>query len=265
MTMQTFVTIHDQDLVLAIEADRGRFAGLDTTYLFVGPRPVDRILHLGERLVVAREYPGNIERWPHLYDFTGWWVLADYGIIRSDTVLMLQYDMAAGVLDLEAQIAAALAPPPAPPVPPELLGASIVLPLAPSMVAFACGHRSAGNWMLMLDGFEPVFTAGLAARDAAPPPPDFEEWPTTQGTAWRTSAFVSFMRWVRPILDVWAPDMWAGHHAERSVYAWLRHTGRTWAHLPGVVLHEHRDCHGTCALMNGQADVHAQRAASFGV
>jgi hypothetical protein len=263
VTIQTFVTVHDQALIEECEAD-GRFAGLDWTYLFVGPRSVDRIDRAHVPVVVAREHADNIEHWPHLYDFTGWWVLANHDLIQTDRVIFLQYDMRPSVPDLEEQVAAALDGPELGPLPPELLGATIVKRPAPAMAAFTCGHRSANNWMLLLDGFEQAFRTGLEARYAPMPPADFEEWPSTQGTAWRTADFRRFMAWVRPMLDVWAGNQWAGHLAERSVYAWLRHTGASWASLPGVIHHDHGDCHGTCARMAGDLATADARASTFG-
>lgn len=243
MTIQTFVTIHDQDLIEACEAE-GRFAALgDVTYLFVGPRPVDRVPS-DAKVVVCRDYFGNIEHFPTLYDFTGWWVLAFHGLITADRVILIQYDMRPTDTNLERDASEYLE--------------------GHDVAAFTAGHRSAHNWMLLLDGFERAFRAGLDNRLADMPPADFEEWPTTQGTAWRTAAFTEFMLWVRPMLGVWAEDVWAGHLAERSVYAWVRATNHRWAHMPGAIVHDHGDCHGTCARMAGDLVTADAKASTFG-
>jgi hypothetical protein len=72
------------------------------------------------------------------------------------------------------------------------------------------------------------------------------------------------MEWVTPLFDFWADNVWAGHLMERMPKAWLVATGQLEAYLPGVVVHEGRDCHGTCALMAGRANEYYERLETFG-
>lgn len=241
------MTVHDWPLIEACEQS-GQFGTLPRSYVFVGPRPVDRLVGwTPPRVLVARDYDPNYERFPSFYDFTGWFVLARHGLVRSERILTLQYDM--HVADPVGLASAAIA----------------ALDAAPGPVAMVAGHRSAGNWMLLLAGFEATFNAGMAAIGIDPAAfPPFEEWPTTQGMAWRRDELVEFMAWFEPLFEVWAGDVWAGHLAERSVWAWMMSTGRGPRWLGGYVVHEGRDVHGTCSLMAGRADVHAERAATFG-
>lgn len=244
MTVEALITIHDQDLLLERE-EEGRFAGLSRTWLFVGRRPVDWVPH-NVKLHVSRDWSPNYERYPAFYDFTGWWTASFPTVIRAEHVICLQDDMT--VLDerLADRCAA-------------LLGA------APGPVAFTAGHYSARNWMLMINGFAEAFNAGMAAVGVDVGAfPAFEEWPTTQGTAWRTEDLRAFMAWFEPLFTVWADDVWAGHLAERSMWAWMMSRGCPARFLPNVISHEARDLHGTGALMAGMADVHAARAATFG-
>lgn len=242
MTTELLVTIHDQDLILGESA--GRFAGIPATYLFVGPRPVDRIPD-DVNVIVARDHSPNFEHHPQFYDFTGWWAAAHHGLLRGDRLLCLQYDH---------QVPAD----PRPQLDP-------LLDVHP-MVAFVAGHRNAGNFMLGIAGFEDTYRAGLAVVGAPPLDewPAFNQWPSTQGTAWCVDAFVAFMEWVTPLFELWHTDRWAGHLMERMVKAWLVTTDQPEGYLPGAVVHEGRDCHGTCALMAGRSDIHAERAATFG-
>lgn len=239
--LTAYVTVHDAALVAACEA-AGPFASLDIVYLFVGARtPPD-----GVDLVVARDHSPNYEHWPQFYDFTGWYVLAHHGLLRTDRLVTLQYDMT--VTD--------------PTLPERVLA---LLDAGPGPVAFVAGHYSARNWMLALSGFAETFNSGMAVKGVDPNAfPPFEEWPSTQGMAWRRDDFEEFMAWFEPLFPVWADNVWAGHLAERSVWAWMMATGRPARFLPNMVRHDHGDVHGTCALMAGRADVHAAKAATFG-
>jgi hypothetical protein len=238
--VETWVTVHDQDLIAACEAD-GRFAELpDVGYLFVGPRPVEN-LPLGAGILVARDYEPNVEHLPHFYDLTGWHVLARHA--SADHLICVQYDMRPAIPDLAERAVEQLADVP--------------------VVAFTpAGYGP--NWMLLVDGFEQAWRRGMAAVGADPDRwPPFETWPTTAGTAWRREAFVEFLAWFEPLFAAWAGELWAGHLAERSLHAWLCETGRKPGYLAGAIEHGRADIHGTAALMRGERDVYEARDRAF--
>lgn len=245
MTIETLVTIHDQSLIDSCEAEH-RFEHVRPyNYLFVGPRDPGPVGSYSASIIWSAMFDENFEHWPQFYDFTGWWVAAHHKLIGADRLICLQYDH-----QVPADPRPSLDP---------------LLDDHP-MVAFVAGHRAAGNFMLGLGGFEEAYRAGLATVGALPMESwsDFNEWPSTQGTAWRTEALVEFMEWVTPLFELWHDNVWAGHLMERMPKAWLVTTGREPGYLHGAVVHENRDCHGTGALMGGRSDVYAERAATFG-
>lgn len=244
VTVEAYVTIHDQDLLLECEAS-GQFDAISHTYGFVGPRPVDRI-PADVKLVVARDYTPNHEDKPSFYDFTGWHVLAAHDLIDADRIVCLQYDMRISDNEIGARC-------------------SSLLDAAPGPIAFTAGHRLADNWMLLLDGFHRTFDVGMARLGVDQTSwPFFNEWPSTQGMAWRTDEFQAFMMWIEPLFEIWADSVWAGHLMERTVKAWCVTQGVDEQYLGGVMVHENRDCHGTCALMGGRIETYLERTATFG-
>lgn len=244
MTIEAYVTVHDQDLLLECERS-GQFDVVSHTYLFVGPRPVDRI-PADVKVVVARDHLPNFEHYPSFYDFTGWYALARHNLIAAEHVILVQYDMKVNDPAVGERCA-------------KLLDA------APGPVAFTAGHRLADNWMLLIPGFHATYDRGMARLGVDQTTwPFFNEWPCTQGTAWRADEFRRFMLWLEPLFDYWHDDLWAGHLMERTVKAWCAHHGIAEQYLGGVITHENRDCHGTCALMGGRTDDYHQRAATFG-
>ena len=242
MSVQTFVTVHDQDLVLESEAS-GQFAALtNVVYLFVGPRPVDRI-PAGVEMIVARDYTPNHEDLPQFYDFTGWSVLTRHNLIDADHMICLQYDMAVTDPQIENRC-------------------TQLLDQAPGMVAFTAGHKGP-NWMLHIPGFEQAFRQGLAAKSIDfDQLPDFGPFPSTQGTAWRRDTLTEYMEWFDPLFTVFAPEVFAGHLAERTVKVFSTLTYPE-QYLTGVISHAAADCHGTGALMCGNRSLYEARNASF--
>lgn len=244
VTVETFVTIHDQDILLECERS-GRFADVSHTYGFVGPRPVDRI-PADVKMVVARDYTPNVEQWPSYYDFTLWYVLTAHDLIDADQIICLQYDMRINDTAIADRC-------------------SKLLDAEPGPIAFTAGHNLADNWMLLIPGFRETFDAGMSQLGVDQNQwPFFNEWPCTQGTAWRTDTFHTFMRWIEPLFELWQSNLWAGHLMERTVKAWCAHHGIPEQYLGGVITHENQDCHGTCSLMAGRVDDYRARAATFG-
>jgi hypothetical protein len=227
-----------------LEAERtGQFDLLSHTYLFVGHRPVDRI-PADVKVVVARDYSPNVEHLPMFYDFTGWHVLASHELITADHAIMLQYDMWIIDSEIETKVDA-------------------LLDAAPGMVAFNAGYWGP-NWMLHIPGFEEAYRAGLATVGVNPDDfGPFNEWPCTQGTAWRTKTLTEFMIWFAPMFEVFKDHVFAGHLAERTVKAYLAANGIPEQYLLGAIAHEAADMHGTGALMRGDRALYEARNAEF--
>ena len=92
MTAQTFIFVHDQQIVMDyIAADK--FKQLpDVKYCFLGQRPVDQIEHL-DNVIIARNLPDNIEHLPNLVAWTGWYAVLRNGLIYADLVNLFEYDV----------------------------------------------------------------------------------------------------------------------------------------------------------------------------
>ena len=241
--VEAYITVHDQDLLLECERTQ-QFAQLSSyTYLFVGHRPVDRVPdHV--KIIVCRDYEPNIEHWPQLYDFTGWYVLAKHRLIKAQYVICLQYDMHIIHPRLEQRCA-------------DWLWDS------PGIIAFTAGHRLAGNFMLNIAGFEALYSAGLSLKHMNMDTwPDFNEWPSTQGAAWRWNVLIEYMEWLEPMFELFAPNVWAGHLLERTVKAYSVRTTPE-QYMPNVINHKALDCHGTGALMAGNRATYESRNAEF--
>jgi hypothetical protein len=95
MKAQTFIFVHDQYIVLDYLA-AGKFNELpNVKYVFLGQRPSDQIGHLVEmgKVIIARDLPDNIEHYPNLVAWTGWYAIARNGLITADIVNLFEYDV----------------------------------------------------------------------------------------------------------------------------------------------------------------------------
>lgn len=241
--IEAYITIHDQDLLIQCE-EQEQFQALSHTYIFVGPRPVDRIPS-DVKVVVSRDYTPNYEHFPQFYDFTGWFTLAHHNLLTSEYAIMVQYDHYIGVPNAAVRCLEALQ------------GEA-------GVVAFVPGHYD--NWYLQVEGFKEILrTCSLACGvnlpelEAARP---FNQWPSTQGTAWNVDYFKAFMEWVRPIFDLAQSHVLAGHAAERMLNIYTKTTTES-AYLPGLFRHDSKDCHGTSDFMRGEFDSFQSKNRAF--
>jgi hypothetical protein len=95
MKAQTFIFVHDQYIVLDYLA-AGKFNDLpDVKYVFLGQRLSDQIGHLVDmgKVIIARDLPDNIEHYPNLVAWTGWYAIARNGLITADIVNLFEYDV----------------------------------------------------------------------------------------------------------------------------------------------------------------------------
>lgn len=92
MKIQTFIFIHDQDIVLKY-VESGKFQNLpNIKFVFVGSKPINNIKHL-DNLIVCRELPINIEKYPKFTSLTGWYALWKNNLIDSDYINLFEYDL----------------------------------------------------------------------------------------------------------------------------------------------------------------------------
>jgi len=95
MKAQTFIFVHDQYIVLDYLA-AGKFNELpDVKYVFLGQRPSDQIGHLVDmgKVIIARDLLDNIEHYPNLVAWTGWYAITRNGLITADIVNLFEYDV----------------------------------------------------------------------------------------------------------------------------------------------------------------------------
>lgn len=241
--IEAYITIHDQDVLIQCEQS-GQFDNLSHTYIFVGPRPVDRIPP-DVKVIVSRDYVPNYEYLPQFYDFTGWFTLAHHNLISSKYAIMIQYDHYIATPDAAQQCVEALQ------------GDAQV-------VAFVSGFYN--NWYLEVEGFKEILQRCSAACGVNLPELEdekpFNQWPSTQGTAWNVDYFKAFMEWVRPIFDLAHTHVLAGHAAERMLNVYTKITTEA-AYLPGLFRHDSRDCHGTSDYMRGDFDSFKRKNQEF--
>jgi hypothetical protein len=89
---QSFIFVHDQQIILDYIQHK-KFEQLpNLKYVFLGDKPVNQIEHL-DGVIVARNLPDNIEHFPNLTAWSGWYAVSRNKLINSEIVNLFEYDV----------------------------------------------------------------------------------------------------------------------------------------------------------------------------
>jgi len=92
MTKQTFIFVHDQQIILDY-LNVNKFNLLDNlTYIFVGSGDTSKIEDKSN-VIICRNLPINIEEYPKLTSFTGWYAIWKNNLYNSDFIDLFEYDI----------------------------------------------------------------------------------------------------------------------------------------------------------------------------
>lgn len=89
--LSTFIMVHDQDIILDYEKNE-KYKGIDNlNYVFLGNRDIDKLSNI-ENVIVARDLEHNLEQYPNINAFTGWYALWKNNLIQTKYVNLFEYD-----------------------------------------------------------------------------------------------------------------------------------------------------------------------------
>lgn len=92
MTTQTFIFVHDQNIILDY-LNVNKFNNLDNlTYMFLGSGDTSKIKDL-PNVIISRELPINIEEYPKLTSFSGWYSIWKNNLYTGDFINLFEYDI----------------------------------------------------------------------------------------------------------------------------------------------------------------------------
>lgn len=92
MDIQSFIFVHNQDIILDCIATN-KFSNLDNLkYVFVGNGDVSKI-ETYPNVLICRNLFYNIENYPKLTSYTGWYALWKNNLYNADYINLFEYDI----------------------------------------------------------------------------------------------------------------------------------------------------------------------------
>lgn len=201
---ETFIFIHDQDLILTFE-EKNKFKNLYSyKYVFLGNRPIDKLTNL-DNVIVARDYEDNMEQYPLFTSYTGWYVLWKNNLIKTKYVNLLEYDI---VLEPNFSIHQS-----------KILSEGVQMigyvPFPMSHFHFVSNPEWNEHILPAINKVYKFDVASYVKRLLSQNPTAF--WSSTSNTTFRKDVFDEYMKWFQPISRMIKETKTCGHAHERSI------------------------------------------------
>ena len=227
--METYIFVHNQSIILDfIESKKFNDLGL-VKYVFLGDSSIDKIENL-ENVIVCRNLKFNIETYPYLTSFTGWFALWKNNIIKTDVVNLFEYDVnisknLKGVIETNIQSGC------------QILG---YLPLSVRDINYVREPK----WISQIQkSLKKVY--GINIYDFVNSLEGSTEVSVTSNHTFKIETFNDFMNWVFPMLDDIKLSHYSGHEIERSISFYYLTNKINYCITKGNIDHLQLNSHGT--------------------
>lgn len=232
MKIQTFIFIHDQNVLLEYLKVK-KFSDLpNLKYVFVGNKPIDKIQKF-DNVIIARNLPINIEQYPLFTSFTGWYALWKNNLIESDFINLFEYDIIIESRFKELQE-------------PRLDGRFDFIGYIPHpMTGFHYIKNSAWveNIIPSIKKHHNIDIVELVNRRILENPSSV--WSSTSNSTFSKQTFFEYMEWFEKLIDDLKDTRTCGHSHERSLSFFYLSKNKKVSILPGTIRHFQLNSHST--------------------
>jgi len=231
--IETFITVHDQEIVLTNEQSN-KYSNLSKySYVFVGNNNTSKIKNF-ENVIIANNYKDNIEHLNYFVDFTSWYLLIKNNLVESNFISLIQYDTDI-VKTFEFNTITILNSNPN-----SILG---YVPYPMSYCDFLTCNMGAEPLNKSLNNVYGLNLYNIVDEHIKKTSDDL--WPSSNNIATTKSILENFINWFEPILFDMGNFKYSGHSFERSIKIFSIINNITNIYLSDVLKHYQLDSHKT--------------------
>jgi hypothetical protein len=202
-TISTYIFVHNQNIILDF-LNKNRFLDFqNVNYVFLGNKKIDKLNNL-KNIIVARDLPHNIEHYPNLTSFTGWYALCKNNLINTEYVNLFEYDINyhPNFVSKNQQL----------------------IESAIDAAGYLC--LSVNNPYFLHPMFTEPFISELKKRENIDIHQTVQhlknknpnlQWPVTSNSTWKKDILFNYVNWFSEYIDTIGATSCAGHIAERSI------------------------------------------------
>jgi hypothetical protein len=227
MSIETFIFLHNQDILLDF-LDIKKFENLGkVTYVFLGDGDTSKINNL-QNIIICKNLPINIEEYPKLTSFTGWYSIWKNKLYDSDYINLFEYDINL-IGNFEETILKNIDV--------DIIG---YIPLNVHHYNFI-KHKP---WSLdLLNSIDKNYQIKIESTIQSLPSDKFCS--VTSNHTIKKECFESYMEWVEPMIDDIKHSKLSGHQIERSISLFYLLKNKQYKILPNILEHFQFDSHET--------------------
>jgi hypothetical protein len=229
---ETFIFCHDQEIILEYEESK-KFNNLKKyRYVFLGNRDTNKIEN-NEKIIIAKNLEYNLEDYPNINAYTGWYALWKNNLITTKYVNLFEYDVTLHK-NLEQIIDKFMYD-----------NHKII-----GYIPFLCSNYhfiDNKDWVEELfKSIKQVYKVDLekTIRFYMKQDPNMG-WTTTSNCTMLTSFFDDYMKWFEPLAELIKKSKTAGHAHERSITFYCMMYKKYPTLTQGLLRHYQMDSHGT--------------------
>jgi hypothetical protein len=230
--VSTFIMVHDQEIILEYEKNKKYKNITNLKYVFLGSKNIEKIESL-DNVIVARNLNHNLEEFPNINAFTGWYALWKNNLIRTKYVNLFEYDT---IIDDKLFVVLS-----------KLMGDGF------DMLGYIPVSCSNYHFIDNPEWTEQIFKSIAKnykidlrnqIKNMMTQTPNMV-WSSTSNTTFRTSVLNDYMNWFLPILTDILQTKTAGHAHERSTTFFSYMTNKKFLITNNLIKHFQLDSHKT--------------------
>jgi len=234
MKTQTFIFVHDQNIILDYENHK-KFNSIDNlTYIFLGQGDTEKISDK-KNVLIARNYNDNLEQYPKLVSFTGWYLIWKNNLYNAEVINLFEYD-----INLSENMSQ---------VNQEIENMDIIgyIPFNVHDYVIFKKEIYARN---LISSVKKNYNIDLLSK--------IDELDKnyicsmTSNHTFKTDCFEKYMNWVSPIVEDIKNSEMSGHEIERSIAAFYLLNDVKHKVIPNVLSHFQLDSHQTQGLYKNE-------------
>jgi hypothetical protein len=229
---ETFIFVHDQDLILQFE-ENNKFGNIKNyKYVFLGKRDIDKIED-NEKVIVARKYENNLEDYPLFTSYTGWYILWKYKLITKKYVSLFEYDIVLNEFIEQSQSKFFYDNS-------EMIG---YVPFPVSNFHFIENKNWVENIFTAIKKIYKLDIERTLKLIVSKTPNAY--WSSTSNTTFKYEIFDEFMKWFEPIGNEIKETKTCGHAHERAISFFYMTKNKKMTLTQGLLQHLQMDSHKT--------------------
>lgn len=229
---QTFICVHDQNIIIDYEKSN-KFSKLKNyCYIFLGNRDTD-LIEDNPKVLIANRFENNLENYPYLTAFTGWYLIWKNNLIKTKYITLLEYDTI--LTDNFEQVISKF-----------LYDNSEMIGYVPVSVN-NYHYINNPDWVSeIFSAVKKVYNQNIenTLKVYISKNPN-SYWSSTSNATFRTDIFNEFMKWFDPLIPIIKESKTSGHAFERAVSFFYITKNKKMILTNGLLQHIQMDSHKT--------------------